>query len=260
MSQQINLLNPSLIKQKDFLNANTIVLTLGILLALMTAYYSYAQKQLSLITVQRGQVAQELAAIQATLHTPHALNKALLEQITQLEHKESMQQQILQTVKLSSATPEKGYAALMSAFAKQSIEGLWLTSFSIDSRTEQLNINGRTLQAELVPEYISRLGTEPALQGKLFSALNMNLPKPDATASSTPATTVVPANNAAQVLKNGQAIIPTNTTTATANNTPNFIEFSLQSIEDKSLAETSSTNTKVNANSEVKVSQVGEKS
>lgn len=266
MSQQINLLNPSLIKQKDFLNANTIVLTLGILLALMTAYYNYAQKQLSLITVQRGQVAQELAAIQATLqqtallHTPHALNKALLEQITQLEHKESMQQQILQTVKLSSATPEKGYAALMSAFAKQSIEGLWLTSFSIDSRTEQLNINGRTLQAELVPEYISRLGTEPALQGKLFSALNMNLPKPDATASSTPATTVVPANNAAQVLKNGQAIIPTNTTTATANNTPNFIEFSLQSIEDKSLAETSSTNTKVNANSEVKVSQVGEKS
>ena len=68
-----------------------------------------------------------------------------------------MQQQILQTVNQSSATPEKGYAAFMRAFAKQSLDGLWLTSFSFDSSTEKLNINGRTLQADLVPEYISTL-------------------------------------------------------------------------------------------------------
>ncbi|MDP1765632.1 MAG: MSHA biogenesis protein MshI, partial [Methylotenera sp.] len=146
MSQQINLINPSLIKQKDFLNSNNIAMTLGLLSVLMLGYYSYAQKQLSLLTTQRSQIAVELSATQATLqqtvllHTPHEMNKTLLDQITQLEHKEAMQQQILQTVKQSSATPEKGYAALMRAFAKQSIDGLWLTSFSVDSRSEQLNI------------------------------------------------------------------------------------------------------------------------
>ncbi|MDP3086890.1 MAG: PilN domain-containing protein [Methylotenera sp.] len=186
MSQQINLLNPTLIKQKDFLNTNTIAITLGLLLVLMFGYYAYAQKQLSLRIIQRSQVAEELSAIQAQLkqsallHAPRELDKALQDQITQLELKEAMQQQVLQTVSMSSATPDKGYAALMRAFAKQTLEGLWLTGFSIDSNTQQLNINGRTLEANLVPEYLSRLSHEPALQGKQFSGLNMSQSKTDA--------------------------------------------------------------------------------
>ena len=244
MSQQINLLNPSLIKQKDFLNPNTIVITLGVLLAFMLGYYSYAQKQLSTLTAQRSQTAQELLATQATLqqttllHTPHAANKALVDQIAQLEQKEAMQQQILQTVNQSSATPEKGYAALMHAFAKQSLDGLWLTSFSIDSRSEQLNINGRTLQSDLVPEYIARLGNEPALRGKLFSALNMSLPK--TTISTAPVVvTTASANIAASVIKNGVSAMPVSNIAPTAtlqNSEPKYIEFSLQSTDDKSAA------------------------
>ena len=248
MSQQINLLNPSLIKQKDFLNPNTIVITLGVLLAFMLGYYSYAQKQLSMLTAQRSQTAQELLATQATLqqttllHTPHAANKALVDQIAQLEQKEAMQQQILQTVNQSSATPEKGYAALMRAFAKQSLDGLWLTSFSIDSASEQLNISGRTLQGDLVPEYIARLGNEPALRGKLFSALNMNLPKATASTGTAPvavSTTTATANTTAYIIKNGVSAMPVNIPAPAAtiqNSEPKYIEFSLQSTDDKSAA------------------------
>ncbi|ADI29655.1 PilN domain-containing protein [Methylotenera versatilis] len=246
MSQQINLLNPSLIKQKDFLNPNTIVITLGVLLACMLGYYGYAQKQLSVLTTQHSQIAQDLQATQTTLqqttllHTPHAANKALVDQIAQLEQKEAMQQHILQTVNQSSATPEKGYAALMRAFAKQSLDGLWLTSFSIDSASEQLNISGRTLQGDLVPEYIARLGNEPALRGKLFSALNMSLPKATATTNTAPvaaASTTTSANTAAYIIKNGVSAMPVNITTPTAtiqNSEPKYIEFSLQSTDDKS--------------------------
>lgn len=249
MSQQINLINPSLIKQKDFLNSNNIAITLGLLSALMLGYYSYAQKQLSLLTTQRSQIAEELSATQATLqqtvllHTPHEMNKALLDQITQLEHKETMQQQILQTVKQSSATPEKGYAALMRAFAKQSVDGLWLTSFSVDSHSEQLNINGRTLQGDLVPEYISRLGNEPALKGKLFAALNMSLPKTDTSATSAAPVLIAPIATAS-IIKNGVSAMPANTSTPVAaiqNNEPKYIEFSLQSTNEKSAARTIAT-------------------
>lgn len=247
MSQQINLLNASLIKQKDFLNPNTIVITLGILLVFMLGYFGYAQKQLSVLTVQRSQAAQELLATQAALqqatllHTPHTMNKALVDQVTQLEQKEAMQQHILQTVNQSSATPEKGYAALMRAFAKQSLDGLWLTSFSIDSTSEQLNISGRTLQGDLVPEYIARLSNEPALRGKLFSALNMNLPKTSGTTSTAPVAVIptISTNTAASIIKNGVSTLPVSNTAPTAtiqNNEPKYIEFSLQSIDDKSAA------------------------
>jgi len=241
MSQQINLLNPALIKQKDLLNPNNIAITLGLLTILMLVYYGTAQKQLSLLTAQRSQVANELAATQAQLkqtallHAPHELNKALLEQVAQLEQKEKMQQQVLQTVSLSSATPEKGYAALIRAFAKQSLDGLWLTNFSIDSNTDKLNISGRTLQADLVPEYISRLGNEPALQGKLFSALNMSQPKADALATKKPsalATTIAPITPLAAdaLVKNNKASLAANT--GAPAEAP-YIEFTLQSIEDK---------------------------
>ena len=247
MSQQINLLNPALIKKSDLLNANNVAITLGLLLALMLGYYSYAAKQLSTITLQHSQVAEKLSAMQAqlqqatTLRMPRALNKALLDEITQLEQKEKMQQQVLQMMRLSSATPEKGYAALMRAFAKQSLEGLWLTSFSIDSQTENMNISGRTLQADLVPEYITRLGNEPALKGKLFAALNMRLPKEPATIT-TPA--LSPQANLNSI--NNATAMPSNTVNRSNQaqiNTPQHIEFTLQSAHDKSAP--SATNIKL---------------
>jgi hypothetical protein len=234
MSQQINLLNPALIKQKDFFNSNNIAMMLGLLSILMLGYYGNAQKELSLLATQRSQAAESLSVAQAQLkqsvllHTPHTPNKALIDQIMQLEQKEKMQQQILQTVNLSSATPEKGYAALMRAFAKQSLDGLWLTSFSFDSANEKLNISGRTLQADLVPEYISHLSKEPALKGKLFSALNMNLPKAEA------------AKNTALQANTGAASSPAPTAT-TQTVVPKYIEFVLQSTEEKTISSTEPT-------------------
>jgi len=249
MSQQINLLNPALIKQKDFLNPNNIAITLGLLSVLMLGYYGYAQKQLSLLILHRSQIAEELSATQAQLkqtallHTPHELNKGLLEQILQLEQKKAMQQQILQTVDQSSATPVKGYAALMRAFAKQSIDGLWLTSISIDSNSEKLNISGRALQADLVPEYISHLGNEPALKGKLFASLNMSLPKTDTDSSSNPTVSNASATSVS-VVKKGNPISPTNLTAQTRDarigdthlTETKYIEFELQSADEKSLS------------------------
>lgn len=249
MSQQINLLNSTLIKKKNFLNANNMAIMLGLLLVLMLAYYSYAQKQLSLLVLHRSQVVEQLSEVQAQLkqsallHTPHALNQALLDQIAQLEQKEVTQQQVLQTVKQSSATPDKGYAALMRAFARQSLDGLWLTSFSINSLTEQLSISGRTLQADLVPEYITRLSNEPALKGRLFAALNISLPKVTAPiASNSPA--VISPPTLESMVKNGKPVVPVNSTNHNTSeaqiNIPQYVEFSLQSADVKSASSTES--------------------
>lgn len=236
MSQQINLLNLALIKKKDFLSPNNIAITLGLLSVLMLAYYSFVQTQLSSLTIKRNQVAEALSATQtqlkqtALLHAPKEINTALLAQIAQLEQKEKIQQQVLQTVSISSTTPEKGYAALMRAFAKQSIDGLWLTSFSMDNDNNRLTISGRALQGDLVPEYISRLGNEAVLKGQSFATLNMNLPKAEATALNS-TTQPMPTSNLAAV-KGDISTSPNNTVNQTAE--PDFIEFSLQSSHEKS--------------------------
>jgi hypothetical protein len=230
MRQQINLLNTALIKQKDYFNPTNIVITLGLMCVLMLGYYGFAKYELSKLNLARSQAAEKLSSMDAALkqatvaHKVQAPNKALLDEISQLEQKEKMQQQILQTVKQSKANPDIGYAALMRAFAKQSIDGLWLTNFSFDSKSEKLNISGRTMQADLVPEYISRLSLEPALKGKLFSALTMNLPKVNGI--TTPA-----------LLANTGAL----SSHASANTlqpvAPKYIEFALQSTIEKTLSD-----------------------
>lgn len=230
MSQQVNLLNPALIKKKDFFSPNNLLIILGLLSTFMLAYYSYAKIQVSSLTAQRNQTAEELSALQAQLdqatllRAPRNINKKLLEQIAQLEQKEKVQHQILYTVNQSAATPANSYAALMLAFAKQSIDGLWLTSFSMDNNSKELNISGRTIQADLVPEYISRLGNEDVLKGKSFTTLNMHLPKAEInpqhnTAKPSPTESSATIQVAATVANSAARQVVT----------PDFIEFSLQS-------------------------------
>lgn len=181
MKQQINLLNPALLKKTVLINMMNIALCAAVLLGLMLSYYAYAYQQSVQLNTQRNQAQIALVAMQdklktiTRLHQPKVLNQALLDEIMRFERQEVMQQKVLHVVSESSATAENSYAAIMLAFAKQSLEGLWLTGFSIESHNEAISISGRSLQPELVPEYIARLGDEPALKGQSFAALSMNL-------------------------------------------------------------------------------------
>jgi len=234
VSQQINLINLALIKQKQFLTLNSMAAMLGVATLAMLAYYSYVKSEVAALSAQRQQVASELIKTQnelkamTALHTPRDKNSALEKQIATLEESEKVQQQILNTLNQSSNTPANSYAALMRAFAKQNIEGLWLTSFSVDSQTDTLNIQGRALRGDLVPQYINGLSNEPALKGKLFSGLNINLPKANA-AGVTPAPTTPSKPEAAVETANIK-------NTSVITNEPNYIEFSLESKLDSRLA------------------------
>ncbi|WP_036303054.1 MSHA biogenesis protein MshI [Methylotenera sp. L2L1] len=242
MNQQINLVNIALVKQKKFLTLNSMAAMLIAMTLVLLAYYAYAQKEVSALSMQRQQVANELIKIQnelkalALLHTPLEKDLSLEKQIAQLEQKAQVQQQILNILSHSTNTPDNSYAELMRAFARQSIEGLWLTGFSVDSQTDTLNIQGRALQGDLVPLYINRLSNEPALKGKLFSGLNISLPKPDTVANNPLANNQTTPNTAPQTLPSKTAAVagkPGVQNASPITNAPNYIEFSLTSKLDE---------------------------
>jgi MSHA biogenesis protein MshI len=66
---------------------------------------------------------------------------------------------------------ETGHANALSAFARQSIQGLWLTGVVLDHR--HVALRGRAMSAELIPGYINRLNHEATLQGRAFRALHI---------------------------------------------------------------------------------------
>lgn len=101
-----------------------------------------------------------------------------------------------------------GFARYMQAFARQSLDGLWLTGFTVAGGGD-VAIEGRVLRPELVPAYIQRLNGEPALKGRAFAALDLRRPPPVA---------VPPAAGAAAA-------------TPLKMEAPRFIEFALTTAE-----------------------------
>jgi hypothetical protein len=64
-----------------------------------------------------------------------------------------------------------GYSEYLRAFARQTVQGLWLTSIQIAEGGGQLTMSGRALQADLVPVLIGRLKQESVLRGRPLEGL-----------------------------------------------------------------------------------------
>jgi hypothetical protein len=87
------------------------------------------------------------------------------------------QREIINALKSGVIGNTMGYSKYMQAFARQVVNGLWLTGFSVEADGVQMSISGGALSPELVPGYILRLNNENIMRGKTFASLQMQLPK-----------------------------------------------------------------------------------
>ena len=206
MSQQINLFNPAFEKRKQALSALGLLQGLGLVLAASAAVVWFGARQVAALerTAADAKVVLDAreakrADVFARFPVPGkdpliagALGQAEADRSALLEA-----EQILQGGALGNT---HGYADYFRAFARARVNGLWLTGASIAGAGKEIEIGlqGRVVQADLLPQYISALSRESALQGKSFARLDM-------------ATAQLPAQ------------------AAVAAPAPRFIEFSLQS-------------------------------
>lgn len=181
MSQQINLYNPILLRQKKYFSAATMAQALGILLLGLLAFYGYARYQVAGLQTATEQGAKRLESAQARVarltqqFSPRAKSAELEQRIRQTETELKTLAQAQQALKQSGLLDSSGFSPYFQALARQIVDGLWLTQFTVGGG--EMRISGRALQAQLVPTYIRRLGTEPALQGRQFSMLEMRQPE-----------------------------------------------------------------------------------
>ena len=84
--------------------------------------------------------------------------------------------EVIAVLKSGSLGDTKGVSQYFRAFARQTLDGLWLTGFSILGAGKDIIIEGRTLRAELVPGYIGNLRREDVLRGHGFGSLSVQKP------------------------------------------------------------------------------------
>jgi len=173
------------------------VQALGLLLVLLSAFYVYAHHQVGVLERQSlsfdEQVKAGLERVKALAGaTPPADDKALDTRIAELEGRLHANEQLLgQTV---SARSEQGYVAPLRALARHRVEGVWLTTITLEGDSGELSLIGRALRPELVPEYIDRLTNDPAMRGRRFATLSIErepAPKPAAGAPAASSDVVV---------------------------------------------------------------------
>lgn len=183
MSQQINLFNPIFMKQRKYFSLLTMLQALGLIVLGSLVFYGYALYQVGQLKQQSEESTRRFNAEQARFarytaeFSPLQANQLLQDEVRRLEKELAEQTRMVDTLKSGSVGNTTGYSQYMRAFARQVVEGLWLTGFKVTGDAAQISLSGGVLDPELLPIYIQRLGREQAMQGKSFSTLQMQQTK-----------------------------------------------------------------------------------
>jgi hypothetical protein len=197
VSQQINLFNPIFLKQKKIFTALPMMEALGIIIAGALLLNWYAVQNVN-------QLEQEAAAGKAMLakreqrltaartqFAPRAKDPALAAQVTAAEAELKALHDVASVLQGGALGNTAGYAEYFRAFSRQNVSGLWLTGVSINGAGNDIGVQGRAMQATLIPNYIARLTGERVMRGKTFASLDIG--RPEAAASATSASVPAPA-------------------------------------------------------------------
>ncbi|MBY0574598.1 MAG: PilN domain-containing protein [Undibacterium sp.] len=223
MSQQINLYDPRLLKQKEVLTSSNIVGAFALSLALVAGIWGYlvieTSKQEQLLSQQTARVSVLTAQVTPLREMVAAKSKNPIyeKELRTIETAIQKRENIAQILRGSDFGDTGGYSGYLAAFAKQIPAGVWLTGFSLEGAGFDISIQGRAMQPAALAVYINQLKREKVMQGKTFAALQMNRPQIAVVASTA-----------------SSALAPTSSTksTKTEEDAP-YIEFELRSTEAK---------------------------
>jgi Tfp pilus assembly protein PilN len=180
--QQINLYQPIFRKQRQIFSAVTLAEAAGVVAFALLAVYVYGlwqvrglEDEAAKLEGQEKALTAQLARLDPSLGSSRRaevdaelkrLNATLLEQ-----------QRLIDALREQPLGTTSGFSGYLAALGRQRTPLLWLTDLSINGGTQAIELAGRSLRAELVPEYLQHLGTEPALAGQRFDRLDIERAK-----------------------------------------------------------------------------------
>ena len=182
MTREINLYNPALAPKVELFSGRAVLGALagvlGVCLAAWMAVGIQAARAAQRETAQAAQLSQLQAEVtrlaqQAAKRRP---DPAVQDELTRIDALLTERNQVLATLDSGALGDTGGVSEYFRAFARQTVNGVWLTGFSVAGAGSDIVIQGRTLDAALVPGFLARLRNEDVLRGHSFEALSVYQP------------------------------------------------------------------------------------
>lgn len=180
MSQQINLFNPVFLAKKKYFSALTIVQALALIAVGSLGFAAYTTYKVSALAAAAAQGEQQLVALRSQVGNlakefgPQGSGGALADELARSEARLKARREILTTLRTGELGNVQGFSRYLAAFARQRIDGVWLTALSVGGDENDLVVRGRALRPEAVPAYLQALNAEDVMRGRRVTELSMN--------------------------------------------------------------------------------------
>lgn len=179
MSQQINLFDPRFRPQTPHFSAPMMVVSalgLFVLTLAVGELYAFQNRRLEATVAQTDQRAARLREQASALGREvgdQRRSTALADELARIEEQVRVRRGLLEGIQGGAATRVEGFSPYLSALARQTVQGVWLTGVEIAGGSGDLVLKGRVTDGELVPVYIQRLNREPLFQGRPVRELHL---------------------------------------------------------------------------------------
>jgi len=189
--QQINLFNPDFVPRRDLTSLPYLAGGVLVILVVTVAAALGAMIHAGNLVGKEARLVQAVDELRVQTETLTAqmnarqVDATLQSQLATLRTRLQGRQQAMQWLKSQSAIQETGTSEYLRALARRTLDGVWITSFSWNDEENRLRLEGRALNGDLLPRYLSGLGAEAALQGRAFTRVTLD-------GASTPAAPVEP--------------------------------------------------------------------
>ena len=182
MRQEINLYQP-VRRDRDLLSPAALPLWVGglvLALALFTGWYwqqvADGERRADRLAQQVEEEREAVEALRAEA-PPEDPDPALRRQVETLEEEIAARRRLGERVVATDDAPWRGgFAPVFQALAREAADDVWLERIRVRA-DGGMRLEGGTIRAAAVPEFVDHLGREPEFIGRSFAGLELRRPE-----------------------------------------------------------------------------------
>lgn len=179
MRQQVNLFQPIFRQPRPLFSALALVQVWGLVLLAMVGMQAYLHWRLMDLETREAALQLDRSVAERRLNELMTRMPKRKPDPNLVTRTAALEQELAQTRRVADALSggasgnTSGLSDYLVALARQHVPGTRLTHVEVAQGGSSVGLGGRAQAPELVPEYLLRLGREPAFQGKQFSRLKV---------------------------------------------------------------------------------------
>lgn len=180
MQQQINFYRPEMGDRREIFASATILQAMATLVVAMLLTYAFAARQLTTFDRELDNAnKQETAALGRMERLQPVIaavsdGKTWAERLDDATHLLEEKQLVLSLVQGTTFGDTRGFARHLTSLARIDIDGIWLTHIRLSTVGGGTSLQGKAVQADLVPTYLQYLAEEPPFSAQRFQQFQID--------------------------------------------------------------------------------------